>query len=126
MELSLRRWKTGQLLLGWGAYWAGLVGIGAGPAIRATWHATQLPDGHGSANANIDNGVLNYEVIAEGVKTFATTVPLSSVLASFPRLSQQPTDAPNSRRVSFDQFMTNTEAQRLTPPIKISKVARIP
>ena len=79
MELSLRRWKTGQLLLGWGAYWVGLIGIGAGPAIRATWHATHLPDGHGSANANIDNGVLNYEVIAEGVKTFATTVPLSSV-----------------------------------------------
>ena len=36
MELSLRRWKPGQLLLGWGAYWAGLVGIALGPAIRAS------------------------------------------------------------------------------------------
>jgi len=79
MELSLRRWKTGQLMLGWGAYWAGLIGIAAGPAIRATWHATQLPEGHGSVNAGINNGVLNYEVIADGVKTWAGAAPLSTV-----------------------------------------------
>ena len=79
MELSMRRWKTGQLLLGWGAYWAGLIGIAAGPAIRATWHATHLPDGHGSVNAGINDGVLRYEVIAEGVKTWVGTVPLSTM-----------------------------------------------
>ena len=80
MELSLRRWKPGQLLLGWGAYWAGLIGIAGGPAIRATWHATHLPDGHGSVNAGFNNGTLNYEVIADGVKTWVGTVPLSTVL----------------------------------------------
>jgi hypothetical protein len=79
MELSMRRWKTGQLLLGWGAYWAGLIGIAAGPAIRATWHATHLPDGHGSVNAGVNDGVLRYEVIAEGVKTWVGTVPLSTM-----------------------------------------------
>ena len=80
MELSLRRWKTGQLLLGWGAYWAGLIGIAAGPAIRATWHATHLPDGHGSINAGFNDGVLTYEVIADGVKTWVGTVPVSTML----------------------------------------------
>ena len=42
MELSLRRWKPGQLLLGWAAYWAGLVGVTLSPAIAATWRATHL------------------------------------------------------------------------------------
>ena len=38
-----------------------LTGIAAAPAIRATWHATHLPDGHGTINAGINNGVLTYE-----------------------------------------------------------------
>ena len=80
MELSLRRWKPGQLLLGWGAYWAGLIGITLGPAIRASWHATRLPEGHGSINASFNNGTLSYEVIAEGAKTFAGTTPLSTAI----------------------------------------------
>jgi len=78
MELSLRRWKPAQLLLGWGAYWAGLVGVALGPAIRASWHATRLPEGHGSINGSFNNGVLSYEVIADGVKTFVGTVPFST------------------------------------------------
>ena len=80
MELSLRRWKPGELLLGWGAYWAGLVGIALGPAIRASWHATRLPEGHGSINASFNNGTLSYEVIAEGAKTFVGTTPLSTAI----------------------------------------------
>ena len=80
MELSLRRWKPGQLLLGWGAYWAGLVGIALGPAIRASWQATRLPDGHGSINASFNNGTLSYEVIQEGAKTFVATAPLSTAI----------------------------------------------
>jgi hypothetical protein len=80
MELSLRRWKPGQLLLSWGAYWAGLVGVAMGPAIRATWRATNLPDGHGSINAGFDNGTLHYDVIENGVKTLTLTAQLSTVL----------------------------------------------
>lgn len=80
MELSLRRWKPGQLLLGWGAYWVGLIGVTLGPAIRASWHATRLPEGHGSINAGFNNGTVNFEVIEEGVKTWAGTAPFSTVL----------------------------------------------
>ena len=80
MELSLRRWKPGQLLLSWGAYWAGLVGVAMGPAIRATWRATNLPDGHGSINAGFNNGTLHYDVIENGVKTLTLTGQLSTVL----------------------------------------------
>ena len=80
MELSLRRWKPGQLLLSWGAYWAGLVGVTMAPAIRATVRATNLPDGHGSINASFNNGALTYEVIENGVKTLAMTGQLSTVL----------------------------------------------
>ncbi|HUQ83330.1 MAG TPA: hypothetical protein VM076_19405 [Gemmatimonadaceae bacterium] len=80
MELSLRRWKPGQLLLSWGAYWVGLVGVSTGSAIRATLRATNLPDGHGSINANINNGTLNYEVIENGVKTITQSGEVSTIL----------------------------------------------
>jgi hypothetical protein len=80
MELSLRRWKPGQLLLSWGAYWAGLIGVTMGPAIRAAWRATTLPDGHGSINAGFNNGTLTYDVIEEGVKTVAGSTQFSTAL----------------------------------------------
>jgi len=80
MKLSLRRWKPGQLLLGWGAYWVGLIGVTLGPALRASWRATRLPDGHGSIAANYGNGTLSYTVIEEGVKTFTGSVSFSTAL----------------------------------------------
>jgi len=80
MELSLRRWKPSQLLLSWSAYWAGLIGVTMGPAIRATWKATRLPDGHGTVNAMFDKGMLKYEVIESGVTTISNTAPLSTVM----------------------------------------------
>jgi len=80
MELSLRRWKPSQLLLGWAAYWAGLVGATLSPAIAATWRATHLPDGHGSVSAGFDNATLNYTVIEDGVKTWTGTTPMTTAL----------------------------------------------
>ena len=80
MELSLRRWKPGQLLLSWGAYWVGLIGVTTGSAINASWRATQLPENHGSISAGFNNGILNYSVVEEGVTTYAGTAPLSTVL----------------------------------------------
>lgn len=77
---SLRRWKPAQLLLSWGAYWTGLVAVKLGPAIREAWRVTQLPDGHGTINAGFNNGVLNFEVIEDGVKTFASSAPFSTIL----------------------------------------------
>ena len=80
MELSLRRWKPSQLLLGWGAYWAGLVGVTLGPAIRASWRAAGLPDNHGTISAGFGDGMLNYSVIENGVKTWTGAAPLSTVM----------------------------------------------
>lgn len=80
MELSLRRWRPGQLLASWGAYWAGLTAVGLGPAIVAGWRATRLPEGHGSIEAGFANGTLNYAVIEEGVKTFSATAQLSTAI----------------------------------------------
>ena len=80
MELSLRRWKPGQLLLGWAAYWAGLVGVTLSPAIAATWRATHLPDGHGSVSASFDNANLSYTVIEDGAKTWVGTTSITTAL----------------------------------------------
>lgn len=80
MELSLRRWKPGQLLVGWAAYWAGLVGVTLSSAIAATWRATHLPDGHGSVSASFDNANLSYTVIEDGVKTWMGTTSITTAL----------------------------------------------
>jgi len=81
MELSIRRWKPGQLLMSWGLYWGGLVGATSIPAIRATWRATQLPDGHGSISAGFDNAIASYNVIENGVKTINASAPMSTIVA---------------------------------------------
>jgi hypothetical protein len=80
MKLSSGRWRPGHLLLSWGAYWAGLIGVTMGPAIRATWRATRLPGGHGTVSAGFGDGLLNYSVVEDGVKTWAGTAPFSTVL----------------------------------------------
>jgi hypothetical protein len=80
MELSLRRGKPGQLLLGWAAYWAGLVGVTLSPAIAATWRATHLPEGHGSVSASFGDAGLSYTVIEDGVKTWVGTTPVTTAL----------------------------------------------
>jgi hypothetical protein len=80
MQLSLRSWKPGQMLASWGVYWAGLIGVGLGPAIAAGFGATRLPEGHGSIEASVSNGTLSYAVIEDGVKTFTTTLQLSTAM----------------------------------------------
>lgn len=80
MELSLRRWKPGQLLASWGAYWAGLVAVGLGPGLLASWRATRLPDGHGTIQAGFDKGMLSLSVLEQGVKTFDATTAFSTAM----------------------------------------------
>ena len=80
MELSLRRWKPRQLLATWATYWVGLVGIGLGPTLLASWRATRLPPGQGSIQAGVDAGVLNVSVIESGVKTFSASTPFSTAM----------------------------------------------
>jgi hypothetical protein len=80
MKLSLRRWKPGQLLLGWATYWVGLIGATMSPAIAASWRATRLPEGHGSINAGFDNGTIQYTVVEDGVKSFVASTSFTTAL----------------------------------------------
>ena len=80
MAFSLRSWKPGHLLLGWATYWVGLTAVTLSPAIRATWRATHLPDGHGTISAGFENSTLHFSVIESGVKTLETSAPLSALL----------------------------------------------
>ena len=40
----LSRWKPRHLLGAWSAWWAGLAAATLGPAARAVWEVTHLPD----------------------------------------------------------------------------------
>ena len=81
MELSIRRWRPGQLLASWTAYWAGLAGVALGPAIPAVWRATHLPEGRGTITAGFENTVFHFTVVEEGVKTLAASAPLGTIMA---------------------------------------------
>jgi hypothetical protein len=80
MELSMRRWRPGQLLASWAAYWAGLAGVTLGPLMPAVWRATHLPDGHGSISAGFNNSLLTFTVIEDGVTTLARSVSFGSAM----------------------------------------------
>ena len=77
---SLSRWKPSQLLLSWGVYWAGLIAVKLGPAILEMWRVTQLPEGHGTINASINDGVFNLSVVEDGVTTLASSASWSTIL----------------------------------------------
>ena len=81
MKLSIRRWRPGQLLASWTAYWAGLAGVALGPAIPVVWRATHLPEGHGTITAGFENTVFHFTVVEEGVKTLAASAPLGTIMA---------------------------------------------
>ena len=59
-------------------YWAGLIGVGLGPALLATWRLTRLPGGHGTIEAGFNNGTLHYTILEDGVKTFVASTPFST------------------------------------------------
>ena len=81
MELSIRRWRPGQLLASWTVYWAGLAGVALGPAVPVVWRATHLPEGHGTITAGFENTVFHFTVVEEGVKTLAASAPLGTIMA---------------------------------------------
>ena len=81
MELSIRRWRPGQLLASWTAYWAGLAGVALGPAVPVVWRATHLPEGHGTITAGFENTVFHFTVVEEGVKTLAASAPFGTIMA---------------------------------------------
>jgi Na+/glutamate symporter len=81
MELSIRRWRPGQLLASWATYWVGLAAATLGPAASVVWRATHLPEGHGTINAGFNNSTLSFTVIEEGLKTFEASASVGTVLA---------------------------------------------
>jgi hypothetical protein len=88
MRLSFKRWKPSQLLLAWSAYWVGLVLVKLGPALLAGWRMSQKLDDHGSANANMGDGILSANIIDSGrtVWTGSVSVLTLSLLIAVPPL----------------------------------------
>ena len=80
MELSIRRWRPGQLLASWATYWVGLAAAAIGPAIPVVWRATHLPEGHGNISAGFDTTTLNVTVIEDGVKTYVASASVGTML----------------------------------------------
>lgn len=71
--LSLSRWRPTHLLVGWGAYWAGLLIVALGPAIPAILSATR--DGsRGEVNASFGNSVFSLTVKELGKVTWSGSV----------------------------------------------------
>jgi hypothetical protein len=88
MRLWFKRWKPSQLLLAWSAYWVGLVLVKLGPALVAGWHISQQVHGHGSANANIGDGILSANIVDGGrtVWTGSISVLTLALLIAVPPL----------------------------------------
>jgi hypothetical protein len=88
MRLPFKRWKPSQLLLAWSAYWVGLVLVKLGPAFLAGWRMSQHVDGHGSANANIGDGILSANIVDGGrtVWTGSISVLTLALLIALPPL----------------------------------------
>ena len=75
----LSRWRPRHLLGAWTAWWAGLAAATLGPAARAVWHVTHLPEGQGSASLSFDEGVLTFITSAGGVPTYTGTASLLAI-----------------------------------------------
>ena len=88
MRLWFKRWKPSQLLLAWSAYWVGLVLVKLGPAFLAGWRMSQHVDSHGSANANVGDGILSANIVDGGrtVWTGSISVLTLALLIAVPPL----------------------------------------
>ncbi|HEX6050881.1 MAG TPA: hypothetical protein VFZ21_16495 [Gemmatimonadaceae bacterium] len=81
MEWSIRRWRPGQLLASWAAYWAGLAAVSLGPILQTAWRVTQLPEGKGEISAGFTNSTLHFTVIEAGVRTVTATTSVGTAMA---------------------------------------------
>ena len=79
MRLPFKRWRPGQLLLAWSAYWLGLVLVTLWPALAAGWRLSQQPNGHGSVNAGFTNDVLTATIIDGGPTVWTGSITLLSL-----------------------------------------------
>src|SRR5712672_1249743 len=76
MRLPFKRWKPWQLLLAWSGYWVALALVTLGPALVAGWRMSQRPDGHGSANASMANGILSANIVDSGRTAWAGSISI--------------------------------------------------
>ena len=75
-----RRWRVHHLLLAWGAYWVGLILVTLWPAILAGWRLSKQPDGHGSAAANMGDGILTANIVDSGRTAWSGSISFLSLV----------------------------------------------
>ena len=80
MRFSPRRWRPRHLLLGWLAYWVGLILIKLGPAITAFVRMSQDSDSHGAASAGFANDALYMTVTEAGASIYSGSISLLSLV----------------------------------------------
>jgi hypothetical protein len=127
MRLSFKRWKPSQLLLAWSAYWVGLVLVKLGPALLAGWRMSQKVHGHGSANANIGDGILSANIIDNGrtVWTGSISVLTLSLLIAVPPLLMwllwlaAPSRTKHADEIAAGSWKTKRELSAAEPRIGI-------
>lgn len=79
MKLSPRWWRPRHLLLAWFAYWVGFILVTLGPGLLALWRVTR-PDGHGSVNASMNDGVLSANIVETGRTVWAGSIPVLNLV----------------------------------------------
>jgi hypothetical protein len=131
MRLSFKRWKPSQLLLAWSAYWAGLVLVKLGPALLAGWRMSQHVDGHGSANANMGDGILSANIVDGGrtvwsgsisVLTLALLVALPPLLIWLVWLAA-PSRTKHADEIATGSRKTERELSAAEPRIGIIEIS---
>jgi hypothetical protein len=63
--LGIGKWRVGQLLMAWSAYWAGLILVTLGPAALAAWKVIG-PREHGSISAGFGDGAFTLDILKDG------------------------------------------------------------
>lgn len=72
---TVRRWSVGRLVAAWMAYWAVLALVTLGPALRAAWHATHLPEtARSSVDLSMGSGAFSLVIKEHGAATWSGSV----------------------------------------------------
>jgi hypothetical protein len=79
VKFSPRWWRPRHLLVAWFAYWVGFILVTLGPGLLVLWRVTR-PDGHGSANASMGDGVLSANVVESGRTVWAGSIPVLNLV----------------------------------------------
>ena len=80
MGFSLRRWRAGHLLIGWGVCWLVLLLVGLGSELLAIWRVTSEPDAHGNIAASITNGVFQLSITGSDRTVVERSISLMPIL----------------------------------------------